>query len=215
MDGKTYWIKRTAQRGLAAELIAGRIGVRCGAAPAAQIVRVSDEVPLPADGSANHLRGIGVGVRDQPAMENLRHLANVLPGGQLDTGKIDVASRVRVLAFQTWLGIGDTQILVDIRSGKLLSIDHGEWGADLSVGADPPVMETPGVPNDFGRVTRYVEDALRRIRAVTDEQLLDAVARMPTGADWNADRSHRLEVARWLGWRRDRLSGVIRAWRTS
>jgi hypothetical protein len=215
IDGNTYWVKRNAQQGLAAELIAGRVGVRAGAAPPTRIVRVGDEVPLPADGSADHLRGIGVGMRDQPGMENLRHLGHVLPGGQLDPAKIDIPSRARVLALQTWLGVQDTQILVDLRDGKLMSIDHGEWGADLSTGTDPALMPTPGVPADFGRVARHVEDALRRIRNVTDEHLLDDVARMPAGADWNAERTRRLEVARWLGWRRDRLPGVIRAWRTS
>lgn len=215
MDGRTYWVKRTAQRGLAAELIAGRLGVRLGAAPDARIVRVGDEVALPGDGSANHLRGLGVGIRDQSAMENLRHLGHVLPQGQLDPAKIDVLSRARVLSFQTWLGVQDTQILVDLRNGKLLSIDHGEWGGDLSPGADPSLTSTPGVPDNALKAARPVEDALRRIRTVTDEHLLDAVARMPIGAEWNAARAHRLEIARWLRWRRDRLPGVIRAWRTS
>jgi hypothetical protein len=215
MDGRTYWVKRTAQQGLAAELIAGRLGVRVGAAPAAQIVRVNDEVVLPTDESADHLRGVGVGVCDQPAMENLRHLGHVLPGGVLDPAKLDIPSRVRVLVFQTWLGVQDTQILVDIRSGKLMSIDHGEWGSDLSTGADPTVISTPGVADDVGRVAKHVNDCLRRIKEVTDEHILDAVARMPTGADWNADRGRRLDIALWLGWRRDRLPGVIHAWRTS
>jgi hypothetical protein len=148
-------------------------------------------------------------------MENLRHLAGVLGGGQLDPTKIDMQSRARVLAFQTWLGVQDTQILVDLRDGKLMSIDHGDWGASLATDSDPAVVPTPGVPNDVGRAVQPVEVAVRRIREITDEQLLEAVARMPTDPEWNADRSRRLQVARWLRWRRDRLTGVIRAWRTS
>jgi hypothetical protein len=215
LDGRTYWVKRNAQQGLSAELIAGRLGVRVGAAPDARIVRVSNEVVLPADGSADHLRGIGVGVRDHPGMENLRHLGHVLPGGELDPKKVEIQSRVGVLVFQTWLGVADTQILVDLRNGRLMSLDHGDWAGDVSAMTDPALIPTPGVSPDFGRVAKHVETALRRTRAVTDEQLLDAVARMPTGAEWNADPGRRLEVARWLGWRRDRLPGVIRAWRTS
>jgi hypothetical protein len=215
MDGGTYWVKRTAQQGLAVELIAGRLGVRAGAAPVARIVRVGPSVQLPADGSADHLRGIGVGSRDQPGMENLRHLGSVLPSGQLDPAKIDLFSRARVLAFQTWLGVQDTQILVDLRDGKLMSIDHGDWAATLTTGTDPTIVQTPGVADDVGRGVRSLEVALRRIREITDEQLLDAVARMPTDPEWNADRSRRLEVARWLRWRRERLTGVMRVWRTS
>src|SRR3954447_17793627 len=64
MDGASYWIKRAAQHGLAAELIAGRLGSQIGASADAKIVRVPREA-LPADGSANHLEGVGVGLRDQ------------------------------------------------------------------------------------------------------------------------------------------------------
>lgn len=54
------WVKRKAQRGLVAELVAGRLGVLVEAAPRAVIVNV-ENAAMPADGSANHLPG---GVND-------------------------------------------------------------------------------------------------------------------------------------------------------
>jgi hypothetical protein len=212
VGGGVYWIKRSAQQGLLAELVAGRLGVIVGAAPDARIVRVTAE-SAPSDGSASHLIGIGVGSRDQPGMENLRELEKAA-GFRLDPTKLDVASRVRVLAFQTWLGVSDTQILVDMRNGRLMSIDHGDWCPDPSTRATPTVISTPSVPDDFGRVKKHVDPAIAKISSVTDRQILGAVACVPTGSDWRAERSRRLEIARWLAFRRDRLPEVMRRWRT-
>jgi hypothetical protein len=211
VDGRTRWVKRKAQHGLLAELVAARLGAIIGVAPEGLIIRVPAEA-APADGSADHLVGLGVGVGDQPGMENLRELAGTLPGGVLDPAKVDVASRVLVLSFQTWLGMGDAQILVDLRNGQLMSIDHGDWGSDLTRRDDPVIVPTPGLPDDSGRSAPHVEEALTRITGISDEQILQSVARVPGGADWNSARSRRLELARWVALRRDRLTGVMRAW---
>jgi hypothetical protein len=211
-DGRTYWVKRTAQSGLASELIAGRLGGLIGASPDARIVRVTPETGLPA--SANHLLGIACGSHDQPGMENFRKLSARLPGNQLDPAKLDAASRLLVLAFQTWIGTsGDVQILIDVQTGRLLSIDHGDCFANPADRSDPTLVATPGVPPDFGRdLDDLASRAVKRITDLGDEQLLQAVARMPTGAEWNADAPRRLEIAEWLGFRRDRLGEVINAW---
>src|SRR3954453_12471014 len=66
-DGKTYWVKRNAQEGLVAELIAGRLGRLVDAAPMAHIVEVPDLIARPV---APALAGVGVGIEDRPAMEN-------------------------------------------------------------------------------------------------------------------------------------------------
>jgi hypothetical protein len=142
-DGRTYWVKRFqytsfnaghsppepgAQRGLVAELVAGRLGHALGAAALARVVEVPAAV-LRADGTTGHLQGVGVGLEDQAGMENLRYLADQVPGGTLDPATLNEESVALVIAFQSWLGADDTQIMVDLRSGRMLSIDHGAYTA--------------------------------------------------------------------------------------
>jgi hypothetical protein len=210
--GRTYWVKRTAQQGLVAELVAGQLGAAIDAAPMARVVSVSANIAPP---EAKHLVGVGVGVEDAPGMENLRHLQQALPAGTLDPANLDIASRLRVLAFQTWIGVGDTQILVDLRNGRLLSIDHGEWCSDPSSPAEPLIVSTPGVADDVGRDSDDVEDAVGRISGLTDENLLEAVAQVPDGTEWNSAPARRLQLAEWLAFRRDRLAEVVRRWARS
>jgi hypothetical protein len=138
LDGRTHWIKRQAQQGLAAELVAGRLGEMVGAAPNARILRLTPAA-VPPGAIADHLLGIGVGIEDKPGMENLRHVTALRPDGTLDPATLDASTRAIVVVFQTWLGVGDTQILVDLRTGRLLSIDHGEWCPDPANRDDPAV----------------------------------------------------------------------------
>jgi hypothetical protein len=210
--GRTCWVKRTAQQGLCAELVAGRIGSLVDAAPKAYVVNVDGSIAPP---EAVHLVGVGVGMEDAPGMENLRHLGHLVPSGMLDPTKLDLSSRVRVLAFQTWLGVGDTQILVDLRNGRLLSIDHGEWCPDPSSQTDPAIVPTPGVADDVGRDRTHVDDAVDRIESVDDEAVLEAVARMPDDSDWNSTFDRRYAIAEWLAFRRGRLREVMRRWLTA
>ncbi len=62
-DGRTYWVKRNAQQGLVAELVAGRVAELAHAGPPARIIEVP-RAALPSDGTADHLEGVGVGSLD-------------------------------------------------------------------------------------------------------------------------------------------------------
>lgn len=210
-DGRTYWIKRSAQDGLIAELVAGRLGALVDAAPTAAPVVVHPQA-LPVDGSANHLVGVGVGIADEPAMENFRHITDKAPDGNLDPRRLDVGSVARVIAFQSWIGAGDTQILVDLRTGRLLSIDHGALAAASSLNSAPVIVIAPGIPGDVGRSSALMRPVLERIENVTDEDLLRAVAGAPDDAQWQAGADRRLAIAESLALRRDALREVITQW---
>jgi hypothetical protein len=210
-DGRTYWIKRTAQHGLIAELVAGRLGAQVDAAPIAHPVEVAAEA-LPASGAANHLEGLGVGVADQPSMENFRHISEKAPDGNLDPARLQPGSVARVVAFQSWIGADDTQILVDLRTGKLFSIDHGALAAIASPGGSPQVVVAPGIPADIGRVSALMLPTIERIEAITDEDLLRAVAGAPDDPIWCTLDEGRLAIAESLRLRRDALRQVLTQW---
>jgi hypothetical protein len=210
-DGHTYWIKRQAQHGLISELVAGRLGAQVGAAPAAAPVEVTTEA-LPPSRVANHLQGLGVGVADEPAMENFRHITEKAPDGNLDPARLDAASVARVIAFQSWVGAEDTQILVDLRSGRLLSIDHGALTSIGALNSPPQVVISPGIAADIGRQQRFMRPALERIEQMTDEALLRAVAGAPDDQQWQAGADRRLAIAKSLALRRDALRQVVEHW---
>ena len=210
-DGRTYWIKRKAQAGLIAELVAGRLGAQLDAAPNAKPVDLPAEA-LPANGVANHLLGLGVGIADEAGMENFRHINEKAPDGNLDPARLDAASVARVVVFQSWLGAGDTQILVDLRTGRLLSIDHGDLAAVSAPNTAPNVIIAPGIPADIGRQQRFTGVAVERIEQLTDEDLLRAVAGAPDDAEWQAAPHRRLAIAQSLRLRRDGLREAMKQW---
>src|SRR6266540_132125 len=41
IDGKSYWVKGQSQRGLVAELIAGRLAAKVSAGPVARVIRMT------------------------------------------------------------------------------------------------------------------------------------------------------------------------------
>jgi len=216
IDGKTYWAKGNVQQGLVAELIAGRLAAHVGAGPAAQIIRVTPEI-LPGDGSCNHLLGVVVGSADQHGMVNARDLAPLLAGGTFDPGAIDPSYRARVVAFHTWLGVGDAQVLVSMTDGKVMSIDHGECFGNVPDPADAPgviTVDIPGVDVNVGRESKHVLPAVDRIEAVPEEDILRAVACIPAGAEWRSPSDRRLAIGRWLCQRKGMLRGVMTAWMT-
>jgi hypothetical protein len=182
-----------------------------GAAPNARILRLTPAA-VPPGAIADHLLGIGVGIEDKPGMENLRHVTALRPDGTLDPATLDASTRAIVVVFQTWLGVGDTQILVDLRTGRLLSIDHGEWCPDPANRDDPAVIETPGVPPDFARDAALIDAAVDKIEGIADHSLVEAVARMPSDPEWNSATDRRFAVAEWLAWRRGRLREVMSQW---
>jgi len=119
-----------------------------------------------------------------------------------------------VVAFQTWTGAGDSQVLVSLTNGAVLSLDHGDCFGATGTLSDPVVIVTPipGVPGDLGRDPRYVEPVVKRIEAITDTNLLEAVARVPASEPWRSPVERRGEIASWLAHRRGRLREVMEAW---
>jgi hypothetical protein len=214
VDGKTYWLKGNAQQGLVAELITGRLAAVVGAGPAGRIIRLTEAAMNP-DGSEKHLLGIVVGSEDIPGTVNARELEPMQQSGQVPAGLIDPGSRARVVVFQTWLGLGDSQVLVGMTDGRVYSIDHGECFGSL---ADPPAAPTPvvtvipGVGPEVGQEAAYVLPALDRIESVTDDDLLKAVSQIPSGDAWQSPTDRRLAIGRWLAERRAAMRGVMESW---
>jgi hypothetical protein len=214
VDGKTYWVKAAAQQGLVAELIAGRLAARVGAGPVAQIIRVVQEA-LPADGLGSHLLGVVVGSQDERNTVNAREIQPLLGSGQFDPRLLDAGSRALVVAFQTWLGVADTQVLINMKTGQFRSIDHGDCFSNTKDLVQPTlnVLAIPGVPDDVGCDPGSVETAVARIEAVTDQHLIEAVARIPVGEPWRGPSERRLEIANWLAHRRGCLREVLATWK--
>jgi hypothetical protein len=210
-NARTYWLKRQAQQGLAAELIASRLGELVQAAPGAVIVELTSQAAL-ADGSTDDLLGVGVGIEDRPGMDDVKHVTQLRPDGTLDPAKLSPAARGLILIFQTWLGLGDAHFLIDLRTGHILSHDHGEWGSDPSARTDPIIVSPQWIPADFAQDETVIRPALKRITSISDEAILHAVARMPETPEWNAGLDRRLALAEYLAWRRDRLPEVISGW---
>jgi hypothetical protein len=208
-DGITYWLKSSAQQGLAAELIAGRLAARVSMGPIARIIRVAQEA-LPPDGTADHLQGLVVGSMDVKDSVNGRELHKFLPpGGSFDPRKVDAASRAGVVVFQTWIGASDSQVLVELTTGRIHSIDHGDCFGSLASPEPLEVVVTdiPGIPADIGRTKKLVLPALERIEAVTDAYIIEALAGLPSalrgrGAQRQSGRrARRLPLRRSGGWR--------------
>jgi len=213
IDGKTYWVKGRAQQGLVAELIAGRLAAELDAGPMARVIRVTVEV-LPHGGTADHLQGVVAGLEDLPGTVNGRDLAPFIANGRFQPGLVEPASRARVVVFQTWIGAGDSQVLVRLSDGTVFSIDHGDCFGSTAGQTDPTVVLTaiPGVPPEVGKEARYVSPAVEQIESITDGKLLEAVAGVPMGGEWRSPVERRVQIASWLAYRRGRLREVMRAW---
>lgn len=213
IDGLTYWVKASAQQGLVAELVAGRLAARAGAGPTSRIIRVTPEATA-ANPEAAHLQGVVNGSQDVTNAINARDLGPLIGTGGFAPGAIDPASRARVVAFQTWLGVGDAQVLVGLTNGVVYSLDHGDAFGNTASDESPTIILTdiPGVSADVGRETVHIEAAVGRIEAVSDSDILEAVAGIPTGDPWRSPAARRLEIAEWLVRRRAQLRGVMMAW---
>jgi hypothetical protein len=212
-DGKTYWLKASAGQGLAAELIGGRLASQVKAGPGARAINVPAEA-LPEDGSANHVLGLVVGIEDQRNCVNARDLEPFITNGQFDPAKVDVHSRARVVVFQSWVGVGDQQVMVNLTNGVVMSLDHGECFGSVDAPDDPTAVVTsiPGVPDETGRERPPVNEMVKRIEGLTDDDLMTAVAGVPSGDAWNSDPERRLKIARWLAHRRHRIREVMTNW---
>lgn len=126
-------------------------------------------------------------------------------------------TRARVVAFQTWIGAADAQVLINLTDGTVMTIDHGACFEATASLLDPVIVLTaiPGVPSDLGKDLLSIEGALRRIEGITDHDLIQAVTQVPSGNTWRSLVSRRTEIAEWLAHRRDRLRGVMEAWLTT
>jgi hypothetical protein len=222
IDGKTYWVKANSQYGLASELIAGRLAARARAGPATRIIHVSPQAAL----SAPHLAGLVVGSEDVPNAINARDLRAT--GTTVKPGQLDRVSLARVHVFQTWIGVQDEQCLVRLSDGLVVSLDYGAAFSDTSMLSDPNVVlvDIAGLEMPERKNTAVIYRAVTEIEGVSDGELIEAVSRMPAGESqregsrgrppqpelWSAARARRLDIARWLAYRRGRLREVMETW---
>ncbi len=212
MDGRKYWIKHNAQHGLVSELVAGRLAARVEAGPEACIVRVPPEA-IEGTGLPPELAGVRVGSLDVPNAVNSRDLETV-GVTDLDPKKVNAADRARVVVFQSWIGAADSQVMLDMTSGRILSVDHGDVFASTGgeVTPTPVVTGMPGIDHRHGCKADFIEEAVERVESMDDDVLLRAVASVPLGENWRSERSRRLQIARWLAYRRGCLREGMKAW---
>ena len=214
VDGKVYWVKISAQQGLVAELVAGRLAAVIGVGPPTKIVRVPAEA-IPSGGEGGHLIGLGVGAADLPGTVNTKDLAPLLGTNAFRAESIDPRARTMVTTFRTWIGAtGDPQALINLQDGSVFTIDHGDCFADVANLSDPTVtiVAIPSVKDEVGKDEYSVGAAARRIKEVSDQQILDSVARMPFGGPWQSPVDRRLQIAKWLAYRRERIEEVMNKW---
>lgn len=213
VDGNKYWVKHSAQQGLVAELVAGRLAARLGAGPMAEIIRVPAEA-VEGKAELQPYIGLHVGTLDAPDTANAKDFG-ALGIGTISVDAIPAEDRALVVAFQTWIAASDSQVLVDFARRRLYSIDHGDvFGAIGSMVAPTPVItQIPGVDGSHGCDGACIESAVSRIESLSDDDLLRSVAGIPDDAKWRADAARRLEMARWLGQRRDGLREAMKQWK--
>jgi len=133
----------------------------------------------------------------------------------VDPKQVDAEARARVVAYQTWVGVGDTQCMINLQNGVIVSIDHGELFSAVDRPTDPAltVVDLPGLPHNHGAESQLVAAACGQIESVSDDELLDAVACIPTGAQWRSERPRRLKIAQWLAHRRGKVREVLKGWK--
>jgi hypothetical protein len=212
-DREEYWVKRRAQSGLLAELAAGRLAEKLGAGPHVSAVRVPWEA-LPRDRSLSEFDGIWVGIQHVPAGISARDIGLLLGTKRLDHSLLDEDSRALAIALQTWLNDEDPQVLIDMDSGHVLSIDHGQCFKELLKGPPTRIVITPipGIPDNYGFRAEPMDRALARIEALSEQDILAAVSRVPDGDGWLSLFDRRLAIANWLIKRQSVLREVMRQW---
>lgn len=216
VDGNGYWVKAEAQQGLVAELICGRLARIAHRAPNVQVIRVTKEA-LPNAIDCSHLTGVVFGSQDMSGAVNARDLQPLIGGATFDPNVVSQLARARVIAFQTWMGVNDAQVLVRLTAGDLFSFDHGAAFQDVSDRTDPKVVVTdiPGVDLKIGKRPGDMAVAIKELEAITDNQILDSVSNIPHGEPWRSLLARRSEIAEFLIDRRSRLQGVLMGWARS
>ncbi len=212
MDGQNYWIKQDSQQGLVAELVGGRLASRVDAGPHACVVRVPSEA-LTGTPAPESLAGVRVASRDMAGAVNMRDLG-VIGVTTLDAKQVDAPARARVVAFQSWIGANDAQVMLDMVSGRASSVDHGDVFGNTATLGDPTLVITdmPGIARNHGCNAGCVAEAVEKIESLGDDDLLQAVAGVPLGEGWRSEPARRLQIAQWLSHRRDRLREAMKSW---
>ncbi len=148
-----------------------------------------------------------------PDTVNTKDLPTFLAqGGVFNPDSLNAASRARVIAFRAWIGAGDAQALIQFKTGKLLSIDHGDALDVASSSVDAQGVSVSGVADDVGRDARLARVTVERIENVSEHELLTAVADVPDEPGWNLDLDARLKIAEWLANRRGKIREVMSKW---
>lgn len=212
-DGHAYWLKARAQRGLAVELVAGRLLHILNAGPEARVVEVP-AVVFWDDPRLGRFSGLVVGSSHLPDTLSTGEIAALLGSGHFTADAIDAASRARVVAAQTWMNVDDAQVRVGSLDGRVHSVDHG-IALDARLRGRPSnvvVAAIPGVSDNIGRDWSVMKDAVAAIEAVTEAEILGAVAGIPDAPGWQASFERRLAIASWLIKRQPFMGEVMREW---
>lgn len=205
-DGHAYWVKSSVQDGLIAELVAGRIAAYLNAGPDANVIIVDEALGAyltPPDS------GYMVGIRDVSDAVNARDVHTL--GVPHLLGMIDGASMARVIAFQTWLGILDNQLMI-LPDGTVVSIDHGACFDERSMLNPMMVRFVPGVYFGVAKKREYLEPVIRQIEAFTIDNLITAVSRVPEDVRWNSSPDRCVKIIRFLEARKTQVRAVLEGW---
>lgn len=203
-DGNVYWIKTTAAHGLCVELIAGRLAYGLGIGPSVSAMEV------PSEGAA-----VAFGSMDIDGTVSTQELELFFPDlRQFDLATLDQASLALTFVFQVWIGHRDPQWLIRMEDGRVFTLDHEEWAADSGYRLEPWVLtaRVPGMPDYLRGQRTRVLDAVARIEAISDAELVEAVSCLPDAAGWDYDPAQALAVAEALAERRVSLRGVMERW---
>lgn len=213
-DGGIYWLKPQANASEAsAELIAGRLGRLTGHAPAAVVVRV----PQQAVGNTPELQrfvGVSVGIRDIPGAENSKDLQRLVAAGSFRPNALNHGSWIRSVTFQSWIGVTqDPQALVVLTTGEVFSADH-EFCFAQPLDPTPTVCDLAigGCVLDKRAGAVGLDPALSAIEALTNQELLSAVAMRLNEPPCQHDGQKRLAIALELAARRANVRAVMETW---
>lgn len=212
-DGKMYWLKGRAQRGLVVELVSGRVTSRIGAGPSARVVDVPAAV-FRDDPRLGRFSGPVVGSLDLPGTLSTEEIGLMLGSRRFDPGVVQPASRALVVAAQTWLNVDDAQVRVGALDGRVYSVDHG-IALDARLRGRPTnvvVVPIPGVSQNLGRDWAVMKVAVEMIEGIRKEEILAAVAAMPDAPGWQSSFERRLAIATWLIKRQRHVGDVMREW---
>lgn len=212
-DGRLYWLKSRAQRGLTVELIAGRLLHHLQAGPEARIVEVPPIV-FRNDPRMDRFRGPVIGSVDLPDTLSTDQIATFLGGGAFDPRIVEPASRARIVAAQTWLNVEDAQVRVGAIDGRVHSVDHGICLDARLKGRPTNVVVTPipGVSANLGRDWSVMKAAVDLIEAISAEEILACVAGIPDEPGWQSSFERRFAIANWLLKRQFLVGPVMREW---